>query len=238
MPVSPAHDPVLKRFRMALEALYGDRIERVGLFGSRARGEAREESDYDVAVCDARSRRASHQSGSVLGPRAEYPHGGNRRDAGRNAYLAAFHAAQALIAERTGRDAKTHKGVHTQFARLTQNEPSLGRELRQFLVQAYDLKSVADYGLGPDTARAARSRPCRDRDRRTIRRSGQGNVDVTGAPATGTSPGGSSPATYARPGCCRSRDPVPAGGSCGRSRLRILRVRHARRGQRNRCRGL
>ena len=29
-------------------------------------------------------------------------------DAGRNAYLAAFHAAQALIAERTGRDAKTH----------------------------------------------------------------------------------------------------------------------------------
>ena len=32
-------------------------------------------------------------------------------DAGRNAYLAAFHAAQALIAERTGKDAKTHKGV-------------------------------------------------------------------------------------------------------------------------------
>jgi hypothetical protein len=27
-------------------------------------------------------------------------------DAGRNAYLAAFHAAQALIAERTGKDAK------------------------------------------------------------------------------------------------------------------------------------
>ena len=37
-------------------------------------------------------------------------------DAGRNAYLAAFHAAQALIAERTGKDAKTHKGVHAQFA--------------------------------------------------------------------------------------------------------------------------
>jgi uncharacterized protein (UPF0332 family) len=32
-------------------------------------------------------------------------------DAGRNAYLAAFHAAQALIAERTGKDAKPHKGV-------------------------------------------------------------------------------------------------------------------------------
>ncbi len=72
-------------------------------------------------------------------------------DAGRNAYLAAFHAAQALIAERTGKDAKTHKGVHAQFARLTRNEPTLGRELRQFLAHAYDIKSIADYGLGPDT---------------------------------------------------------------------------------------
>ena len=72
-------------------------------------------------------------------------------DAGRNAYLAGFHAAQALIAERTGKDAKTHKGVHAQFARLTRNEPRLDLELRQFLPQAYDLKSIADYGIGPDT---------------------------------------------------------------------------------------
>jgi predicted nucleotidyltransferase len=50
MPASPAADPVLKRFRTALDALYGDRIERVVLFGSRARGDAREDSDYDVAV--------------------------------------------------------------------------------------------------------------------------------------------------------------------------------------------
>ena len=50
MPASPAADPVLKRFRAALRALYGDRIERVVLFGSRARGDAREDSDYDVAV--------------------------------------------------------------------------------------------------------------------------------------------------------------------------------------------
>ena len=35
-------------------------------------------------------------------------------DAGRNAYLAAFHAAQALIFERTGRVANTHTGVHSQ----------------------------------------------------------------------------------------------------------------------------
>jgi uncharacterized protein (UPF0332 family) len=71
-------------------------------------------------------------------------------DAGRNAYLVAFHAAQALIAERTGKNAKTHKGVHAQFARLTRNEPRLGLELRQFLAQAYDIKSIVDYGLGPD----------------------------------------------------------------------------------------
>ena len=71
--------------------------------------------------------------------------------AGRNAYLAAFHAAQALIAERTGKDAKTHKGVLAQLARLARNEPRLCLELRQFLAQAYDIKSIADYGLGPDT---------------------------------------------------------------------------------------
>jgi uncharacterized protein len=43
-------DPILKRLRGALEDLYGNRIERVVLFGSRARGDAGEDSDYDVAV--------------------------------------------------------------------------------------------------------------------------------------------------------------------------------------------
>ena len=33
--------------------------------------------------------------------------------AGRAAYLAAFHAAQALIFERIGKVPKTHHGVHT-----------------------------------------------------------------------------------------------------------------------------
>jgi len=45
-----ADDPILKRFRAALDELYGERIERVVLFGARARGAAREDSDYDVAV--------------------------------------------------------------------------------------------------------------------------------------------------------------------------------------------
>ena len=45
-----ADDPILKRLRRALDELYGDRIERVVLFGSRARGDAHQDSDYDVAV--------------------------------------------------------------------------------------------------------------------------------------------------------------------------------------------
>lgn len=43
-------DPILKRFRAALDEMYGGRVERVVLFGSRARGDAHDDSDYDVAV--------------------------------------------------------------------------------------------------------------------------------------------------------------------------------------------
>jgi predicted nucleotidyltransferase len=50
MVIRPCDDPILKRFRAALDEMYGERLERVVLFGSRARGDARENSDYDVAV--------------------------------------------------------------------------------------------------------------------------------------------------------------------------------------------
>jgi predicted nucleotidyltransferase len=43
-------EPVLACFRTALAEIYGDRLERVVLYGSRARGDAHAESDYDVAV--------------------------------------------------------------------------------------------------------------------------------------------------------------------------------------------
>ncbi|WP_375410360.1 nucleotidyltransferase domain-containing protein [uncultured Methylobacterium sp.] len=43
-------DPVLAHFRNAVERAYGAQIERLVLFGSRARGEARAGSDYDVGV--------------------------------------------------------------------------------------------------------------------------------------------------------------------------------------------
>ena len=48
--IEPSNDPVLTRFRAAVLEIYGDRLERMVLFGSRARGDAREDSDYDVAV--------------------------------------------------------------------------------------------------------------------------------------------------------------------------------------------
>ncbi len=43
-------DPILTRFRAALGKAYGPRLERVVLYGSRARGDAGPESDYDIAV--------------------------------------------------------------------------------------------------------------------------------------------------------------------------------------------
>lgn len=45
-----AIDPVLQEFRAALAELYGPTLDRVVLFGSRARGDGGPASDYDLAV--------------------------------------------------------------------------------------------------------------------------------------------------------------------------------------------
>jgi uncharacterized protein len=57
---TPSFDPVLQRFRQALAELYGSALDRVVLFGSRARGDAKADSDYDLAVFlnDIEDRRA------------------------------------------------------------------------------------------------------------------------------------------------------------------------------------
>lgn len=70
-------------------------------------------------------------------------------EAGRTAYLAGLHAAQALIFEMTGRVRKRHSTVQGEFARLVRDDPRFDRELRAFLPRTYNLKSIADYLTGP-----------------------------------------------------------------------------------------
>jgi predicted nucleotidyltransferase len=78
---TPIHDPVLARFRAALDAMYGKQIERVVLFGSRARGDTLPDSDYDVAVFlrnmsdrFAELYRLADLSTDILGDTGEFVH--------------------------------------------------------------------------------------------------------------------------------------------------------------------
>ena len=80
---------------------------------------------------------------------------GLNEDAARETYLACFHVAQAYIFERTGKVAKSHHGVQTEFFRLTKDDPRTDTELRRFLSQSYEFKSVADYGVGPEAVTSA-----------------------------------------------------------------------------------
>jgi uncharacterized protein (UPF0332 family) len=70
-------------------------------------------------------------------------------EAGRAAYLGGFHAAQALIFERVDRVVKTHRGVHSEFAKLVRDDSRFNGEARAFLGNAYTLKESADYATGP-----------------------------------------------------------------------------------------
>jgi uncharacterized protein (UPF0332 family) len=70
--------------------------------------------------------------------------------AGRTAYLAGFHAAQAFIFERRGKVAKTHRGVRTEFLLLTKDDSRVDSDMRTFLSRRYNLKSIADYETGFD----------------------------------------------------------------------------------------
>jgi uncharacterized protein (UPF0332 family) len=69
-------------------------------------------------------------------------------EAGRHAYYAAFHAAQALLFERTDKVHATHQGVKAEFARLARSEARVERKHTAFLARAYSLKSAADYETG------------------------------------------------------------------------------------------
>jgi predicted nucleotidyltransferase len=50
MPIPERLRPILAELKRGLQAIYGDRLRAVLLFGSQARGEATEDSDVDVAV--------------------------------------------------------------------------------------------------------------------------------------------------------------------------------------------
>lgn len=50
MDTDPQTRAAIAAFRRGVERLYGDRLEAVLLFGSRARGDFREDSDVDLAV--------------------------------------------------------------------------------------------------------------------------------------------------------------------------------------------
>jgi uncharacterized protein (UPF0332 family) len=81
-------------------------------------------------------RRAGHMSAIQLND-----------DAGRAAYLACFHVAQAIIFEREGRVLKMHRGVQTEFNKIIKGDPRVDRDLVGFLARAYKFKTVADYGF-------------------------------------------------------------------------------------------
>ena len=69
--------------------------------------------------------------------------------AGRTAYLAGYHAAQAVIFERDDRVIKTHNGVQAEFGRLVKDDARFDAELSAFLGRAYILNAIADYETGP-----------------------------------------------------------------------------------------
>ena len=80
-------------------------------------------------------------------------------EAGRAAYLAAFHAAQAFTISLTGNEPKTHRGARTEFLRLTRDDRRVEPRFGIFLAKSYEYKTMADYEgsspIDPEDAAAA-----------------------------------------------------------------------------------
>lgn len=68
--------------------------------------------------------------------------------AARSAYYAAFHCAEAFIISRTGKIAKSHSGVRSEFCRLTNSDPAVDKNFGTFLAQGYKYKEIGDYSVG------------------------------------------------------------------------------------------
>jgi uncharacterized protein (UPF0332 family) len=79
---------------------------------------------------------------------------GLARAAARSAYYAAFHAAEAFIAERSGKVARTHSGVRAKFAEMAKSEPNSTKRsarfwhrrtnTRKLAITASDRRRIAD----------------------------------------------------------------------------------------------
>lgn len=69
--------------------------------------------------------------------------------AAREAYLAAFHAAQAYVFFKNGKLAKTHSGLRSVFAQLSKENPAIERRFVRFLARGFEMKTAADY-FNPD----------------------------------------------------------------------------------------
>jgi uncharacterized protein (UPF0332 family)/predicted nucleotidyltransferase len=64
--------------------------------------------------------------------------------AAREAYMAAFNAAQALIFDRRGTVPRTHRGTHSTFGEIMHDEKPAARDLSAFLAHAHKYKIAAD----------------------------------------------------------------------------------------------
>ena len=66
--------------------------------------------------------------------------------AARSAYYAVFHAAEALIFQYSGKIAKTHSGVRSEFSRIWLTILHLDNWYTTFFAQTYSFKEISDYG--------------------------------------------------------------------------------------------
>jgi predicted nucleotidyltransferase len=59
--------PVIRSFKAGIRRLYGKRLKKIILFGSWARGDAREDSDIDLAVVLAGEVRSGKEIDRMIG---------------------------------------------------------------------------------------------------------------------------------------------------------------------------
>jgi uncharacterized protein (UPF0332 family) len=105
----------------------------------RARGDER--PDYDIADYLDKAHRC------LVGARTTAA-AGLPDVAAREAYLALSHAVEAYIFEPRIRPPK-RLAVSEANSGLAGREPGIGREFLTFLAEAYEFKTIADYGTGP-----------------------------------------------------------------------------------------